>query len=114
MGKSVLGGCRGIIAGMLPMRKVGIVAARYEHVGHEFQYVYKGFRKLFRGRLQVFDRLKFIQQSNYHVHDMKAAWGTEVNGFSTESDDGATLLGREFTDVILGEGSHISQSLHRS
>lgn len=66
LGKSVLGGCEGIIEAMLPHSKTAIVAARYDHVAHEFQYVHQGMRKLFEGVPQAFVRLVFRSTQNSH------------------------------------------------
>ncbi len=91
LGKSVLGGCEGIIEAMLPYSKTAIVAARYDHVAHEFQYVAQGMRKLFDGVPQAFSRLVFRNTQNYHEHDCHTIWDGRVRGYSTDSDDGAAL-----------------------
>ena len=111
LGKSVLGGCEGLIETMLPHAKCAIVAARYDHVAHEFQYIHRGLRKLFDGVPQAFVRLVFRNTQNYHEHDAHTIWGSRTRGYSTDSDDGASLLGQMFTRVILGEGSHISPEI---
>lgn len=111
LGKSVLGGCEGICEAMIPGSKLAVVAQRYEHVGAEWQYIYRGLRKLFEGHPQAFKRLAFKSQAAYHVYEFETIWGSRGQGFSVESDEGASLLGREFSRVILGEGSHISQEI---
>jgi hypothetical protein len=87
------------------------VAARYDHVAHEFQYIYQGMRELFKDHPQAFQRLIFRHSQNYHDYDCHTVWGSRVRGFSTDSDDGAALLGQAFTRMILGEGSHITQDI---
>jgi hypothetical protein len=111
LGKSVLGGCEGLIEAFLPGSSTAIVAARYDHVAHEFQYIYQGMRELFKDHPQAFQRLIFRHSQNYHDYDCHTVWGSRVRGFSTDSDDGAALLGQAFTRMILGEGSHITQDI---
>jgi len=111
LGKSVLGGCDLLCANILPRRKVAVVAGRYDHVAHEFQYLHQGLRKLFAGRPQAFKRLVFKNQNNYHEFHADTIWGTETIGISTQSEEGAQLLGREYTDVICGEASHVSPEI---
>jgi hypothetical protein len=112
LGKSVLGGCDLLCANMLPRRKVAVVAGRYDHVAHEFQYLYAGYRKLFTGMPQAFKRLVNKNQNNYHEFHADSIWGSETIGISTQSEDGAQLLGREYTDVVCGEASHVSPEVY--
>jgi hypothetical protein len=111
LGKSVLGGCDLLCANMLPRRKVAVVAGRYDHVAHEFQYLHTGFKKLFSKHPQAFKRLVFKNQNNYHEFHSDTIWGSETIGISTQSEEGAQLLGREYTDVICGEASHVSPEI---
>lgn len=111
LGKSVLGGCHLICATALPYHKVACGASRYDHVSHEWQYLYRGMKTIFRNHGQAFQRLRFVHQTAYHDYDCHPIWGTRAMGMSTDSDDGAQFLGNEFTDVILGEGSHISADI---
>jgi hypothetical protein len=111
LGKSVLGGCETLCESMLPGSKTAIVAGRFDHVAHEFQYVYAGLRKLFRTAPQAFMRLVFKHSQNYHEYDAAPIWGSRVRGYSTKEDEGAALLGQEFSRVCLGEGSHISKDI---
>jgi hypothetical protein len=103
----VLGGCDLIIAWVNLRRKIAVVAKRYDHVAHEFQYLYAGLKKLFAPAPQAIKRLIFKHQQNYHDYDAESIWGSRCIGISVDADDGAQLLGREFTDVVCGEGSHI-------
>lgn len=107
LGKSVLGGCDLLCANMLPNRKVAVVAGRYDHVAHEFQYLHMSFKKLFAKHPQAFKRLVMKNQNNYHEFHADTIWGTETVGISTQSEEGAQLLGREYTDIVCGEASHI-------
>jgi hypothetical protein len=111
LGKSVLGGAEVLIEAMIPFSKTAIVAARYDHVSHEFQYVYRGMRELFKNFPQAFKRLIYRHSQNYHDYECSTIWGSMTRGYSTDSDDGAALLGQEFTRVVLGEGSHITQDI---
>lgn len=111
LGKSVLGGCRLIVAAHLPKRKGAVVAANYMHVGHEWQYLYKGVRHLWADKPQVVKRLSFKNQSSYYDFDCQMVWDTRVIGISTDNEEGAGLLGREITDVVIGEGSHVSADI---
>jgi hypothetical protein len=107
LGKSVLGGCKLTLAQHLPFRKVATVAKRYDHVSHEFQYLYASMKRLYKTAPSALKRLIFKHQVNYHDYDCETIWGTRSIGISVEADEGAQLLGREFTDVVCGEGSHI-------
>lgn len=111
LGKSVLGGCEAICELMLPGAKLAVIAGRFDHVGAEWQYIDRGMRNLFKGCEQAFTRLKFKHQQNYHVYDVETIWDSRGQGFSIDADDGAALLGREFSRAILGEGSHISKEI---
>lgn len=112
LGKSILGGCEIALEAMLPGTKTGVVAARYDHVAHEFEYAFNGLRKLFWRRLQAFPRFMYRNAGNNRVYEIDSVWGSRVRGFSTESDEGASLLGQEFTKVVVGEGSHISKDIY--
>lgn len=107
LGKSVLGGCDLLCAGMMPFRKLAVVAKRYMHMGHEWQYLHAGMRKLFAKHGQAFKRLVFRNHANNTEAEIDTIWGTSGLGISVESDEGAQLLGREITDVVIGEGSHV-------
>ncbi len=109
LGKSVLGGSDLIAATVLPGRKVAVVADRFDHVAHEFQYLHRGIRKLFRDTPQAFVRCIFRNQLQYHDFDVDTIWGARAIGISVQSDEGAQLMGRELTDVVIGEGSHVSK-----
>jgi hypothetical protein len=111
LGKSVLGGCEGIIEAMLPNAKFAVVSASYDHVANEWAYIDKGLRTLFRSTPQVFERLKFRHSQNYHEYEVETVWGSRGIGVTTHTDEGAQLLGKEFTRVILGEGSNVSRSI---
>lgn len=108
LGKSVLGGCEGILQLMLPFTNTAVVASRFLHVGHEFKYIYQGMRKLFRGHQGALIRATYKNRQNYHEYDIETMWGSRCQGYSVDQDEGAQLLGQEFSQVILGEGSHIS------
>jgi len=105
VGKSVVGGCELLCEAVVPGSITGVVAGRYEHVGHEFQYLVLGLQKLFPKH--AFTRFVFKNQQNYHEYCVTTIWGSSSRGFSIESDEGASLLGRQFNLVVGGEGSHI-------
>jgi hypothetical protein len=111
LGKSVLGGCECTIDGMLPGTNTAVIAARYDHVSHEWQYLYRGMRRLFKDNLGAFVRLVYKHAQSQHEYDFQAPWGAYARGYSTDSDEGAALLGREFTRAVLGEGSHIAPDI---
>jgi hypothetical protein len=108
LGKSVLGGCKAIIGTHLPKRKGAVAAANYMHVGHEWQYLYKGMKRLWAKFPQAIKRLTFKNQHNYFDFDCEVIWDTRFIGISLENEEGGAALGREITDLILGEGSHVS------
>jgi hypothetical protein len=109
LGKSVLGGCKAICGVHVPKRKGAVAAANYMHVGHEWQYLYKGMKRLWAGHPQAIKRLTFKNQHNYFDFDCEVIWDTRFIGISLENEEGGAALGREITDLILGEGSHISK-----
>lgn len=108
LGKSVLGGGEAACELMLPGSKTAVVAQRYDHVGAEWQYVYKSMRELFSETPSALNRLVFKHQANYHDYDAETMWGSRARGYSVESDEGAALLGQEFSRIVVGEGSHVS------
>ena len=110
LGKSVLGGVEAIEELMYPGAKLAVIAQRYDHVGAEWQYVHGGMGRLFPP--QAFKRRVFKHQAMYHDYDVETIWGSRGRGYSVDSDEGAALLGQEFTRLIYGEGSHISQDIH--
>jgi hypothetical protein len=108
LGKSVIGGAKLCIAATRVFRNIHVVAGSYNHVGKEWQYLFRGMKVLFAKNGGAFPRLTFKNSMNYYSFDLKTIWGTEGVGVSTDSDDGAALLGTASTDMVLGEGSHIS------
>jgi hypothetical protein len=114
LGKSVLGGIDLICATILPGRKVAAVAKSYQHVGHEWQYLDAGMKTLFRRHPQAFKRIIFRNSHNYYDFEVDTIWGATARGISVDTDDGGQLLGRELTDVVLGEGSHVSKHIFES
>ncbi len=110
-GKSVLGGSEGVCEAMLPWSNLAVVASRYDHVGKEWQYVYRGLKTLFKDAPQALIRLKFIHRPSQHDYDYETIWGATGRGFSVDADEGAALLGSAFTRMIFGEGSHIGQEI---
>ena len=100
LGKSVLGGCE----------KCAVIAARYDHVNEEFRYPVLGLKKLFPTmRYKTF--IHTHKPGNYR-YLIETIWGSTCQGFSTDADDGAALLGKEFSRAVLGEGSHIAQEIY--
>jgi hypothetical protein len=110
-GKSVLGGCEGLCEAMLPWTNLAVVASRYDHVGKEWQYIYKGLKTLFKDSPQALVRLKFIHRPSQHDYDYETIWGATGRGFSVDADEGAALLGSAFSRMVFGEGSHIAQEI---
>lgn len=106
LGKSVLGGIEGICEAVIPRARLAVVAHRYDHVGSEWQYIHAGLRSLFPK--QAFKSLVYIDRGNYHNYNFETIWDSTGRGFSVDADEGAALLGKEFTRVIVGEGSHVS------
>ena len=110
LGKSVTGGCEILTEVMKPGSSTAVVAQRYDHVSAEFKYVIEGLRKLFPHK-QSFTRFSFKDQPNYHEYDVDSIWGSSVRGFSVESDEGSALLGKEFSKIVIGEGSNVSPDI---
>jgi hypothetical protein len=111
LGKSVLGGCEGLVEAMTPGGKLAVVAGSFNHVAHEWQYIDLGLKNLFKGIGQAFTRLRFVHRPAQHDYDFLTIWGSKGRGFSVHADEGASLLGQEFTRMILGEGSHVTQDI---
>jgi len=109
LGKSVLGGGEAFLETMLPFSQCFVVAQRYDHVGAEWQYVYKAHKALFGAFPQAHLRLVYKHQSAYHDYDVQTIWNARGRGYSVEGDEGAALLGQEATRIVLGEGSHIAK-----
>ena len=110
LGKSVTGGCEILLDAMIPGSSTAVVAQRYDHVSAEFQYVIEGLTRLFPDRT-AFTRFSFKDQPNYHEYDIDSIWGAAVRGFSVESDEGSSLLGKEFSKIVVGEGSNVSPDI---
>lgn len=108
LGKSVLGGCFGVIEFMLPSSFTAFVAGRYEHVNDEFKYLAKGLKTLFGDQKHAFTRFVHRAQTNYYAFDVESIWGARAVGYSVDVDEGEVLLGKEFSRVICGEGSRIN------
>lgn len=108
LGKSVLGGCEGIIALHTFGARVGVFAHRWDHVSHEFQYIHKGMRDLYKGCPAALPRNHYRNSGNNQHYEVETAWNSRAKGFSTGADEGGAALGQEFSHIILGEGSKIS------
>jgi hypothetical protein len=111
LGKSVLGGCEILIGLHTLGAKVAVFAHRWDHVAHEFQYAYRGIRAIYKENLGAWTRLMYRNQGNNQAYEAEAIWGSKAKGASISADDGAAALGHEFTHIILGEGSHVTQWL---
>lgn len=108
LGKSVLGGVEILLALHSLGAKVGVFAARWSHVAHEFQYAHAGIKKLYGQHPGAIPRNMYRDQGNNQQYHIVTAWNAIARGFSTADNDGAAALGQEFTHIVLGEGSHIS------
>ena len=110
LGKSVLGGCEAFLELLIPGTKCAVIAARYDHVNEEFRYVAEAAKKLFPN-MQWKTFIHTHKPGNYR-YMIETIWGSTCQGFSTDADDGAALLGKEFSRAVLGEGSHIAQEIY--
>lgn len=111
LGKSVLGGCFGIIDAMLPHTHTAFVAGRYEHVNDEFKHFVAGLKKLFGKHQFAFDRFVHKFSQNYYAFEVGTIWGHRSVGYAVDVDEGEVLLGKEFSRVICGEGSRINPEI---
>lgn len=106
VGKSVLGGCFSLAELALPYREIAIISGTYDHCANEFMYVYAGFLRAF-GRAAA-TRIVFANSTAHHDMEIQTIWGSRVRCFSTDREQGAAVLGKEFDLAVLGEGSHVS------
>lgn len=111
-GKSVLAACEGIVDLMLYLSRIAVIAARYDHVNAEFEYIARGMRTIFRNHPAVFKTFLHVHKPSNYRYMIETVWGASCQGFSTDADDGAALLGKEFSRAILGEGSHIDTEIY--
>lgn len=109
LGKSVLGGCELLCELAVPGTKSTVIAATYDLCGSEFQYAYDGFIKLF-GRAAA-TRLRCVNLPAQKEFIISTIWGAEARAYSTDTEDGQAILGKEFDLVVLGEGSQISAEI---
>lgn len=108
LGKSVLGALDLLIAFITPGSKCAVVASMYEQVDAEWRYFDKGVKRLFGSNLGLMTHYVYKNTPNYHAFGADAVWGSTARGYSTSEGEGDVLMGKEFTDMILGEGSKIS------
>lgn len=111
LGKSVLGGGLGICELMLPGTFTAFIAARYEHVNDEWKHFAAGLKKLFGDHQFAFTRWVHKAQQNYYAFEVETAWGSRAVGYAVDVDEGEVLLGKEFSRIIVGEGSRVSAEI---
>lgn len=111
LGKSVLGGCYGILEFMLPYSFTAYVAGRYEHVNDEWKYFAQGMKRLFGAHQHAFTRWVHKYSQNYYAFEAESLWGARTVGYAVDVDEGEVLLGKAFTQIICGEGSRISPDI---
>lgn len=111
VGKSVLGGGRGIRQAMTPIAKCFVIGSVYEHVAHEFSYLQRGMLSLFRGHQRAMVRMVCKDSAGHQDYECRTLWGARVRGMSTDSKEGASVLGNEASEIILAEGSQIKASI---
>lgn len=111
LGKTTTIAMEAIVHAMIPYEECVIAGSRYDHVSSEFRAIARGLRRLFEGRMSAFSRFSVKSQQNYHDYDVRTLWGSTMIGLSTDSDEGASFLGKQFHWVGLSEGSHISATI---
>jgi hypothetical protein len=111
LGKSVLGGSLGICELMLPGTFTAFIAARYEHVNDEWKHFASGLKRLFGDHQFAFTRWVHKYQQNYYAFEVETAWGSRAVGYAVDVDEGEVLLGKEFSRIIVGEGSRVSAEI---
>lgn len=107
LGKSVLGAIDLLIAFLTPGSKCAVVASMYEQVDAEWRYFDRGFKTLFGHNPGLLTHYSYKNTPNYHAFGADAVWGSSARGYSTSEGEGDVLMGKEFSDIILGEGSKI-------
>ncbi len=108
LGKSVLGGGLGICELMLPHSFTAFVAGRYEHVQDEWKHFAAGLKRLFGEQPFAFTTWVHKYKQNYYAFEVETIWGSRAVGYAVDVDAGEVLLGKEFSRVIVGEGSRIN------
>jgi len=111
LGKSVLGGGLGICELMLPHTFTAFVAGRYEHVNDEWKHFVAGLKNLFGDHQFAFVRWVHQSQAKYYAFEVETIWGSRAVGYAVDVDEGEVLLGKEFSRVIVGEGSRVSAEI---
>lgn len=111
LGKSVLGGGLGICELMLPGTFTAFIAGRYEHVNDEWKHFAAGLKRLFGDQQYAFVRWVHKYQQNYYAFEVETIWGSRAVGYAVDVDEGEVLLGKEFSRVIVGEGSRVSAEI---
>ena len=109
-GKSVIGACAALAQLCIPNSRVAIVGASFEHCAKEFNYVWRGFHRLFPADALT-DAANSVRPPHFSMR-MATAWGSELVVVSTLSKEGGQLLGYEFDCVILAESSHVESDVY--
>lgn len=91
----------------MPNAQLAVVAGNYKHVGHEAKYMVAGLQRLFATAPRGLIRAVCTSRGNYHDYGVETMWKSVMKGYSTDYEDGAALLGNEFTRAVIGEGSHV-------
>lgn len=108
LGKSVLGGGLGICELMLPHTFTAFIAGRYEHVNDEWKHFAAGLKRLFGEQPFAFTTWVHKHKQNYYAFEVETVWGSRAVGYAVDVDSGEVLLGKEFSRVIVGEGSRVN------
>lgn len=108
LGKSVLGAGLGICELMLPRSFTAFVAARYEHVNDEWKHFATGLKRLFGQQPFAFITWVHKYKQNYYAFEVETVWGSRAVGYAVDVDQAEVLLGKEFSRVIVGEGSRVN------
>lgn len=104
-GKSVSAAVIALGQLMIPNAKIALIGANYEHCSKEFDYIWRGFFKLFPR--SACTEAQFITRSPHFSMRLKTIWGSSVQVFSTISKEGAQILGNEFDMAILCEAAQV-------
>ena len=101
MGKSSLGAMVILCELAMPGRQIAIIGQEFRFALKEFEYVYKGFQQLFGWGAAT--KHEYKNTTGYYRGVIQTLWGSSVQIYSAQEDQGQSLLGEEFDLVVVGE-----------
>lgn len=109
-GKSIAGAVIALAQLVIPNSMIALVGANYEHCAKEFSYIWKGFFRLFPK--SACRNASNITKAPHFNMSMETIWGSHLQVFSTQTNEGRQLLGNEFDLAVLCEAAQISAEVY--